>query len=217
MEITPGSPQDKKRMETAGRILQTAARVFSEVGYSGARMDEIARLAAVNKATIYYHIGNKEALYGAVLHDVFGSTADAIAQRIGRIEDPRSRLEAYLRTLVDVVTRNPDMPAIMMREMAAGGRDLPEVAVRDIARMFAMLTEILESGVRQDLFYATYPPYVHLMAVGIVVLSRNIGTVRNRFAGLPEIGFLDRLPQTDTPDEIVRLVLRAVVKTPNGD
>ncbi|HVR42592.1 MAG TPA: helix-turn-helix domain-containing protein, partial [Thermoanaerobaculia bacterium] len=41
-------------------ILDVAAAVFAEQGFAGARIDEIARRAGVNKAMLYYRVGNKE-------------------------------------------------------------------------------------------------------------------------------------------------------------
>jgi TetR/AcrR family transcriptional regulator len=63
-----------KKGGTVKLILKAAASVFSESGFSGARVDEIAKRAGVNKATIYYHIGDKEKLYAEVISNVIGNT-----------------------------------------------------------------------------------------------------------------------------------------------
>ena len=46
------------------RILEAASKIFAEKGYDGARVDEIAKRAAVNKALIYYYFpkGKEELL-----------------------------------------------------------------------------------------------------------------------------------------------------------
>ena len=49
----------EKRTQSTKRILDAAANVFSEVGFAGARVDEIAKRAGINKAMIYYRIGDK--------------------------------------------------------------------------------------------------------------------------------------------------------------
>ena len=77
--MEPAMPSQKtkeKRNDTVRRILDRAAEVFSQKGFDGARMDEIARRASVNKASIYYHIGDKDTLYAQVLHDHFSSAGD---------------------------------------------------------------------------------------------------------------------------------------------
>src|SRR5512136_1732545 len=87
----------EKRSGTVTRILDAAACVFSEVGFSGARVDEIAERADVNKAMIYYHIGNKDALYAEVIQNVIGNTAETIARKIKDIHDPEEKLRIYIR------------------------------------------------------------------------------------------------------------------------
>ena len=53
--------------ESRDRILAAAVKIFAGKGYSGARMDQIAREAGVNKALIYYYFEGKE----AILHELF--------------------------------------------------------------------------------------------------------------------------------------------------
>ena len=61
------------------KILDTAARVFAEKSYEGARMDEIAKLAGVPKSLIYYHFQSKEEIF-KVLINRFVSGYMAIAE-----------------------------------------------------------------------------------------------------------------------------------------
>ena len=60
-----------KKTDSINKIISIATKVFAEVGFAGARVDEIAKRAGVNKATIYYNIGNKEVLYSNVLKSIF--------------------------------------------------------------------------------------------------------------------------------------------------
>lgn len=62
------------RRDPAGvrrRIMAAARREFARHGFAGARVDRIARLARVNKQMLYYHIGDKAALYLAVLEAAY--------------------------------------------------------------------------------------------------------------------------------------------------
>ncbi len=65
--------------ETIDRIISAAKDVFAEKGFAGARVDEIAQRADVNKAALYYHIGDKKALYAEVIHRVIGAAAERLA------------------------------------------------------------------------------------------------------------------------------------------
>ena len=57
--------------KTRAAILKAALEEFSHEGVTGARTDEIARRAGVNKALLYYYFKDKEGLYAAALDQVF--------------------------------------------------------------------------------------------------------------------------------------------------
>jgi len=52
---------------TRGHILSAALKEFAAKGFAGARMDVIARRAAINKRMLYHYFGEKEGLFKAVL------------------------------------------------------------------------------------------------------------------------------------------------------
>ncbi len=88
---------------------------------------------------IYYHIGDKEALYARVIHDVFGYVADQVIRNIKTAQSPQDKLKAYIRTLAELVDQNPELPAIMLREQASGGKNLPEMVVEDLGLMVGII------------------------------------------------------------------------------
>lgn len=73
-----------KSHDTRENLLASATEVFVKKGFSGARVDEIARRAKANKAMIYYHFGSKEGLYKAVLLKYIGGLHEEIA-RVPRV------------------------------------------------------------------------------------------------------------------------------------
>ena len=212
MEARPETQKVRQRIETEKRILDAAAAIFSEEGFAGARMDAIAKRASVNKATIYYHIGNKEALYSRVLHDVFSGTADTIAGNLASATSPEEKLRIYVRSLINTIETNPHVPRIMMREMATGGNHLPDEAVGDFARMFSMLSDLLEEGTKTDTFYETFPPLVHLMTVGTAILLKNLRNLSGRHFDIRELRGFEKFLSKNKPDEIEKVILRAVKK-----
>lgn len=84
------------------RIMNTAAKLFAEKGFDGARVDEIARKAKVNKALIYYYFKNKEeirqALFDDFIHDVMGFIDESLDDflDIQSMDKFRKVFDAYL-------------------------------------------------------------------------------------------------------------------------
>ena len=66
----PRSLRQARDLTTARRIVAAAEQIFAEQGLAGARMDEIARVAKVNKALLYYYFRSKEGLYRFVLESL---------------------------------------------------------------------------------------------------------------------------------------------------
>ncbi len=63
--------------QTRRDILAAAAAEFSEKGYAGGRVDDIAARTRTTKRMIYYYFGGKEQLYAAVLEEMYGGMRDA--------------------------------------------------------------------------------------------------------------------------------------------
>ena len=63
----PASPGRPKDLGKRAAILEAAKRLFSDQGFDGASMDQIAAEAGVSKLTVYSHFGDKEALFSAAV------------------------------------------------------------------------------------------------------------------------------------------------------
>jgi AcrR family transcriptional regulator len=200
-----------RKGETVTRILAAAKEVFAEVGFAGARVDEIACCADVNKASLYYHIGDKKALYAEVLHDVTGRAAQKLISEIGRAQTPEEKIRTYIRTLADSIDRHPQMPRIMMREIASGGQNLPELFFQDLLLILSTLTEIIEEGTRDGVFIETMPVLIHLMTLGTIIIYKTSVPIILQQCALPStLMNLNRDVVGSISSEVERLILRAL-------
>jgi TetR/AcrR family transcriptional regulator len=202
-----------KRHETVRHILEAAAKTFSEVGFEGARMDEIAKRAAVNKATIYYHIGDKKALYAEVLHDIIGKALERSLRNLKDTQSPEEKLKSYISSVTHTMDQHPYLAPIMMREQISGGQNLPEVTARLLANIIGKVTDILEEGAKQGVFIETIPFIVHSMVIGGVMFYKASDPVRSKHPAFPEtVKKLDKELSGNVAEEIEKLILRAIKK-----
>jgi TetR/AcrR family transcriptional regulator len=197
--------------KTADKILKAARAVFAENGYNGAHVDEIARRAGVNKATLYYQIGDKDTLYANVIHQVLGNTAQNIAASVAKVDHPEEKLKAYIAYIADAIDKNPEWPPIMMREIAANGAHLPRVVIEDIVAVLTILIGILDEGVRKRIFIEAPPFLVHMMIVGTILFYKKAQPIKERQAWLPaEIKARDKKLSGNLGEEVAKLVLKAI-------
>jgi AcrR family transcriptional regulator len=199
--------------QTIDRILQAATKEFSEAGFAGARVDEIADSAGVNKATIYYHIGGKQALYAQVVHHLFGNAVEQFNRNINADQSAEDQLKAFIQTIAGMVDQHPELAAIMLREQASGGKHFPEIVAQDLAQIIGILTKILDDGVRSGTFIKTVPFIVHMMIIGAIVLFKMTSPIRAKLA--PLVATFDNMNTNvsgQVAAEIEMLILNAVRK-----
>jgi len=208
--------QTLQSRETAQRILAAARDVFSAHGFSGSTVDGIAQAAGVNKATLYYQIGDKETLYAEVVRGVIGGAADSIEQDLKEARTPVDMLKVYIRNMALAADQNPWMPRIMMWELASGGGNLPDAALQAFARILGILGRILDKGVRGGAFNKTDPVVLHMMVMGAFALYKTSTPVRERVPGLAEKTAQEgETVSGRVAGEVERVVLGGIVKQPS--
>src|SRR5262245_61724743 len=172
---------------TKQRILKASRAEFARHGYSGARVDRIARAARTNKRMLYYHVGNKDALYLEALETAY-SDIRAAEQEL-RLEDMEAlqAIERLVRFTWDYFVANPEFIALLNTENLHKARNLKRS--RQIASMnspvVATVGRILEEGVKRGLIRAGIDPlqlYISIAALCYFYLS-NLHTLTVVFDG----------------------------------
>jgi TetR/AcrR family transcriptional regulator len=200
-------------VSTRERILDAASSVFADEGFAGARVDEIARRAGINKAMLYYHVGNKQALYTAVLMRNFAIIESALAERSDTGGPAGDRLQAVIGTVTDVLRANPDHPKIVLREFASGGANLPDEVLGRMLSIFGRVRELLAAGTQSGEFRRTDPIITHLTVVGAsLILNAAAGFLGRAARRMPDLDFpaLD----TDVARILGDLLLNGIAASP---
>jgi AcrR family transcriptional regulator len=174
--VTAGNPEPSSRE----KLLAAAIPVFARAGFSGARVDEIARRARVNKAMIYYHFRTKRGLYQAVLLQLFSGVLSEMDRSAREEPDPRRRLVALYGRLARIFQAQPALPHIMLREVLGGGQQLRGELGRFLGALLDFIREALETGAERGLMRPANPLLVHLSMVGPIALYFASAPVRGR-------------------------------------
>ncbi len=159
-----------KRQKTVRKILNAAMEVFADVGYEGAKVDDIASRAGVNKAMIYYRIGDKKTLYEAVIHDAFGDQAEKLNVVITPDLPPEEKLKACIANIAENMIRHPHFTRIMMREIASGWTNFGETVIEDIGGILSVFERIVEEGIEKGVFIQAGAALVHTMTFGTLMM-----------------------------------------------
>jgi AcrR family transcriptional regulator len=174
----------KNSEETVSRIMTAAVKLFSERGFGGARIDEIAKEAGVNKAALYYHIGDKSALYEMVIEQVLGTIAAQVTDNIKEATTNSARTQAFIMTLARNINENEYIAPLLLREIASGGAGLPDKVMLQMVRIFGALFCILDEAKEQGQFRAVNPLMMHVVILGGLAAYSAGGPMRERIRSL---------------------------------
>jgi AcrR family transcriptional regulator len=161
MELKEDGPLDRPRRtrdpdRTRRELIDAAIAEFSEKGFSGGRVDDIAARTRTTKRMIYYHFGSKERLYAAVLAEMYGGMRDAErALPLARLP-PLLALQRLVETTFDHHAAHPEFVRLVSVENIHGARHVaaaPEIVERNAA-VLGTLRDLLARGEREGVFRA---------------------------------------------------------------
>jgi AcrR family transcriptional regulator len=156
----------KKLSASALKILDCATALFAEKGFDGAIMDSLAERCDVNKASIYYHFQDKQNLYEVALTRLFAGVVDIVIANTENQSSASEKLDAFVRGFAQAASEQPKMPAMLMREIAAGGITMPAPARMQMQRLLHTLKAIIEQGVAEGVFRYADPLMLQFMIIG---------------------------------------------------
>jgi len=110
--------------DRALRIVAAAREEFARRGFAGARVEQIARRAGVNKQLLFYYYHSKRGLFQAVLTESAGELETALTSLSLPAGGPLERLRLTLQAQFEFLARHPQMVALLgqgSRPGAGGG------------------------------------------------------------------------------------------------
>ena len=108
-------------LDTEERIFEAALEIFSQKGKDGARMQEIADEAGINKAMLHYYFRSKDKLYEAVFRYVFRRFSEGHLQSVTEAPTFAETLRSFIHAFIDIHKQNPAIIRLMVNENLAGG------------------------------------------------------------------------------------------------
>jgi TetR/AcrR family transcriptional regulator len=109
--------KDKKNQGAGEKILSAARKIFTTKGMAGARMQDIANEAGINKALLHYYYRDKEKLF----ETIFLEEAQKFFPKINAIfqsDDPLFlKIEKFVDEYIDEMLENPYLPWFVLNEI----------------------------------------------------------------------------------------------------
>jgi len=161
-------------ISTRDKILFTAQQVFIEKGKDGARMQEIADRAGVNKAMLFYYFNNKELLYLEVLRSIVRRLFQKVNEVVISEHEPRKKLEQLVEAYINFLIENEGLPRIMLREIASGGETIGKIFNETLSQgenpISVKIHSMIENSIQKGQFRKVDPVQTIISIVGMCVI-----------------------------------------------
>lgn len=177
---TPGAPAATKRDASSARAALIAAAVaeFSRKGFAGARVDEIAVSAGVNKQLVYHYFDSKQGLYLVALEAVYAEIREKEQKlSLGALE-PLDAMAQLVGFSFDYLAEHPEFIALLTDENRNQGSHI--LASERLQKMHSpfieMLEATLERGVAQGVFRKDFDAinlYISIAGISYFFFSNN--------------------------------------------
>ncbi|MDP3353052.1 MAG: TetR/AcrR family transcriptional regulator [Flavobacteriaceae bacterium] len=108
---------DTKDLNTESEILNAAKRIFQQKGMDGARMQEIADEANINKSLLHYYYRSKQLLFEAVFRSAFSMLAPQLNAVMNDDSPLFDKIRNFTYNYISFVVKHPYLPNFIIQEL----------------------------------------------------------------------------------------------------
>lgn len=169
----------KSADRTRETLLAAAEHIFSRFGYDGATVERISQHAKCFESLIYYHFGNKERLFVAVLQEAYRKLIHAEQALELDTKNPREALRQIVHFYWTYYQKHPELITLLNTENLQRGKHLAKASsMSELLRpALSILEAVLSAGVSAKIFRKD----VATMDVYLAIMSNAYFYVSNRY------------------------------------
>lgn len=185
---TVRAKRERRKDARPGELLAAALDLFVEKGFSGTRVEEVAKHAGVSKGTLFLYFASKEELFKAVVRENISGRLDEWNAEFNNFQGSSADMLRYcVKTWWERVGNTKAAGIIKLMMSEAG--NFPELSAFYNAEVIQpgheLLQKVLQRGVARGEFRAVDPIYgVYTVLAPMLFLA----TWKNCWAPSPEVG-----------------------------
>jgi uroporphyrinogen III methyltransferase/synthase len=141
-----------KRERKREKILEAAAELFSTKHYHEVMMDDVAKLIAVAKGTVYNYFTSKEELYFTIMHTRMENLLSLLKQKIESEHSSIDSLRAFVIHLYMFMMKHRKFFLIYQREILNKQNSFCEDMLSLEKQMKQMIMQIISRGEKEGVF-----------------------------------------------------------------
>ena len=188
--------KEEKRIE----ILQAAVKVFSEAGFEGAKIEDIAKEAGIGKGTVYEYFDSKTTLFQEMFRYTVEKYREGQMQALAQGDDFREKLINFSKYHADYLREHLDVV-----NTSALSLSLSEELRSQLMREWTLITRTLEDMVQEAIQNGELRANVDKEMAAACIM----GSIKHYIA---KKVFMDKVPPQDIDHAgMVKLILTGLV------
>lgn len=136
----------KPDKDTEKRILDSARKIFHKKGLAGARMQEIADDAGINKAMLHYYYRNKEKLFSAVFQEAAERIFPEVSKILGSELPLFEKIKMLIENYIGMLKQNMYLPIFILHEIQQDPSRLVNIIMEDESKAFMKFFQDIEKA-----------------------------------------------------------------------
>ncbi|MCX6280423.1 MAG: TetR/AcrR family transcriptional regulator [Bacteroidetes bacterium] len=156
------------RQNPEEKILEAARLVFHQKGFNGARMQEIADLAGMNKALLHYYFRNKESLFEKVFNETFAQMASKMSEIFLSEMTLMSKIQIFINFYLNFISRHSFVVQFIINALHDKPEQLREIILKQNLVPELMLEQIRKQ-LREEMGLDIDPLHIYVNILGLTV------------------------------------------------
>lgn len=140
-------------------ILAAGLEVFSQYGFRGSTLDQIAQAAGLSKPNILYYFSSKDAIYVALLSRLLDDWMNPV-YAINPVGDPVEEILQYAKIKLDMSRQYPAESRLFANEIIQGAPRITDVLSGELHDTMQSLAKVVEGWVEQGRIRPVHPHHL---------------------------------------------------------
>ncbi len=158
-----------KDTNTEQKIIEAARRIFMVKGMSGARMQEIADEAGINKALLHYYFRSKEKLFERIFDEVIKRISGGLKIIFSEEASVLERLYKIVDVYIDALNENRYIPLFVINEINSNPERLSALFQEHVLEHMGKLIEQVQEEGDAGIINPIHPAHLMLNVLGMVI------------------------------------------------
>ena len=140
----------KPTLSTQEKIILAARKVFLKKGMEGARMQEIADEAGINKAMLHYYFRSKDKLFEFIFRETVSKLFPHFESVLDSNKDIFEKIRQVVKGYIDIIAENPFLPLFVMNAINKdAGVSIKQMLIEQKPKFFLRFVQEIEKAVRK--------------------------------------------------------------------